>query len=482
MEILENWLRVNRIRHSGDSMVLLFLSSDEVKRRLRSGKVTISVHGLGKLGLPLAVIYANAGARVIGVDRSHEIVDALNQGKTLDSTEPHIHELVERLVLQKKLNATTNGVEAAREAGISVIVVPTLLDEHLRPDLSLVEAAARDIGQGLKKGDVVLLESTVPPGITENFLRAILEEESGLTVSRDFGLVYSPERVYVGRIIADVVDHYPKLVGGMDKKSEEVIAAIYEVIAHKGVIRLGSTRAAEIAKVFEGVYRDVNIALANEMAWICERLGIDVYRVIQAANTQPFSNILKPGIGVGGHCIPVYPNFLTNAIESLGLEPSLIQSARQINLRAPLHTAELAIKELKAAGKSLKTAKVTVLGIAYRGGVKEDRFSPVYPLVEALNERGFKVIVHDPLWSREEATSFPFLFADDLDEATSGADCIIIATDHRQYQEKTLHWFLEKANKPLILIDGRRMFDASQMVKSKDIRYVAIGDLTHSTS
>lgn len=458
-------------------MALLFLSSSEIKSQLRSGKITISMHGLGKLGLPLAVIYANTGARVIGVDRSQEIVDALNQGKTPESTEPHVHELVERLVHQKKLKATMNGVEAARQSDLSIIVVPTLVDEQLRPDLSFLESAAKDIGQGLRKGDVVLLESTVPPGTTENFLRPILEKESGLKVSRDFGLVYSPERVYVGRIIVDVVDRYPKLVGGVDKQSEEVIAAIYEVIARKGVIRLGSTHAAEITKVFEGIYRDVNIALANEMAWICEKLSIDVYRVIRAANTQPFCNILQPGIGVGGHCIPVYPLFLTDVIESLKHKPSLIQTARKINLRAPLHTSELVITELKAAGISLKNAKVTVLGLSYRAGVKEDRFSPIYPLVEALKERGLMVMVHDPLWSRKEAHRFPFPFTDDLEEATSGADCIILATEHQQYKEKTLPQLFENVNKPVILIDGRKMFETTQMMNIKDIRYVAIGEI-----
>lgn len=461
-------------------MALFFLSIEEVKSQLRSGKVTISVHGLGKLGLPLAVIYANAGAQVIGVDRSQEIVDALNQGKTLDSAEPHINELVESLVHQKKLKTTTNGVEAARKSDLSVIVVPTLVDEQLSPDLSFLESAAKDIGMGLRKGDVVLLESTVPPGTTDNFLRPILEKESGLQVSRDFGLAYSPERVYVGRIIADVVDRYPKLVGGVDNKSEEVIAAIYEIIARKGVIRLGSTRAAEITKVFEGVYRDVNIALANEMAWICEKLSVDIYRVIRAANTQPYCNILQPGIGVGGHCIPIYPLFLTDVIESLKHKPSLIQTARKINLRAPLHTTELVITELKAAGKSLKKTKVTVLGISYRAGVKEDRFSPVFPLVEALKERGLMVMVHDPLWSRNEANRFPFFFTNDLDEATSGADCIIIATKHQQYQEKTISQLLKNVNKPAILIDGRRMFDPTQVMNIKDIRYVAIGDIPSS--
>ncbi|MFQ5824460.1 MAG: nucleotide sugar dehydrogenase [bacterium] len=458
-------------------MALLFLSSSEIKSQLRSGKITISMHGLGKLGLPLAVIYANSGARVIGVDRSQEIVDALNQGKTPENPEPHIHELVERLVRQKKLKATMNGVEAARQSDLSVIVVPTLVDEQLRPDLSFLESAAKDIGQGLRKGDVVLLESTVPPGTTENFLRPILEKESGLKVSRDFGLVYSPERVYIGRVIADVVNRYPKLVGGVDKRSEEVITAIYEVIARKGVIKLGSTRSAEITKVFEGIYRDVNIALANEIAWICEKLSIDVYRVIQAANTQPYCNILQPGIGTGGHCIPVYPLFLADVIESLKHKPSLIQTARKINLRAPLHTSELVITELKAAGKSLKNAKVTVLGLSYRAGVKEDRFSPVYPLVEALKERGLMVMVHDPLWSQKEAHRFPFSFTDDLEEATSGADCIILATEHQQYKEKTLPQLFENVNKPVILIDGRKMFETTQMMNIKDIRYVAIGNI-----
>ena len=334
-------------------MTILFLSIDEVKRKFQSGEVTVSVHGLGKLGLPLAVIYANAGARVIGVDYSPEIVDALNQGTPINTAEPQVNDLINQLVSQNKLSATTNGIEAAQVADISVIVVPILIDDDLKPDFSFLASSAKDIGKGLKRGNVVILESTAPPGTTEDFLRPILENESGLNVSRDFGLAYSPERVYIGRIIADVVDRYPKLVGGIDRKSEEVIAAIYEVIAHKGVIRLGSTRAAEITKVFEGIYRDVNIALANEMAWICEKLDIDPRLVVKftpdkKADQWFLTDFLK--VGFQDECLPKdLSAFLTFCVNDLHSKTEILEAAKKINKRV--------ISKLKRTNKKISHSK-----------------------------------------------------------------------------------------------------------------------------
>lgn len=366
----------------------------EVTAALQRGEVTFAVYGLGKMGLPLAISYAEAGGRVIGADVDARVVESLNRGANHIEGEPGLPELVPKHAKQGTLRATTDLAQAARDADVMVIIVPTLLKADNRPDLGIVESVCREIGNGLQKGDLVIQESTLPPGSTEKVLRPILEAASGLRAGHDFGIAFCPERTLSGRALSDIQGAYPKVVGGVDAQSTEAAAGIYEAVNKKGVIAVSSATAAETVKVAEGLYRDVNIALANELALACEELGIDAREVISVANTQPYSHIHQPGPGVGGHCIPVYPYFITKTVRA---PTPLLQTARRVNDSMPAHTVGLLEGALRTGGGALHGAKVLVLGLTYRVGVKETRFSPSLEIVRLLAQRGAEVLVLDPL-------------------------------------------------------------------------------------
>ncbi|NYZ76220.1 nucleotide sugar dehydrogenase, partial [Candidatus Micrarchaeota archaeon] len=297
----------------------------EIVKALRRGDITFSVYGIGKMGLPLAAILADKGARVIGVGRSRETIGKLNKGIS-DIDEPGLGELVRKNVKAGRFSATNDAVGASRQSDVKIILVPTLLDEENNPDLEAVKSVSKSIAAGLQKGDLVILESTAPPGTTENVIKPILEK-SGLKAGRDFGLAHCPERTSSGRAIIDILGAYPKIVGGIDKKSAEACEAIYPVVNKKGVIIVKNLKTAEAVKVVEGVYRDVNIALANQLAVIFDELGVDSYEAFLTANTQPYSNMHMPGTGVGGHCIPVYPYFITKITKN---DSSLLKLAREV--------------------------------------------------------------------------------------------------------------------------------------------------------
>ncbi|WP_297486561.1 nucleotide sugar dehydrogenase [Thermococcus sp.] len=280
-------------------MKLIGLSREEVEEAFRNGKFTIAVYGMGKMGLPLAAVFADHGANVIGVDINERVVEAINRGENHIKEEPGLDELVRRNVEAGRLKATTDGVWAAKQADVMVILVPTLTDERGNLKLGPVYDVAEKISQGLEKGDIVITEATMPPGTTESLVPIL--EKSGIKLG-DFGLAHAPERTMTGTAIRDITGQYPKIVGASDEKTLEAVIGIYETINRKGVIPMSSIKAAEAVKVFEGVYRDVNIGLANELAMWCEEHGLDALEVFKAANTQPYCHIHMPGAGVGGHC------------------------------------------------------------------------------------------------------------------------------------------------------------------------------------
>src|SRR3989344_3694393 len=267
--------------------------------------ITIAVYGLGKMGLPLASVFAKHGFKVIGVDIDKKIVDQINLGKNPVQEEPGLSLLVKSAVKKGLLKTTIDGIQASRDSYIKVIIVPTYLDSKNSPDLDLVKKATETIAKGLSKGDIVILESTAPPGTTINILGKILEDKSGLKMNRDFGVAHAPERISSGTAIDDIEGRLcPKVVGGSDNKTTKIVEQIYNKINKKGVITVENPTVAELIKVLGEVYRDVNIAFANNLYLSCRELGVDAFEVIKAANTNPYCRILTPGPGVGGHCIP----------------------------------------------------------------------------------------------------------------------------------------------------------------------------------
>jgi UDP-N-acetyl-D-mannosaminuronic acid dehydrogenase len=443
-------------------MKVFGLDKETTIRALTAGRVTVAVYGLGKMGLPLAAVFADKGARVIGVDISPQVVAQVNKGNCPVSNEPGLPEMLRASVAGGKLRAATDGVAAARESDVMVILVPSLLDSDKSPDLTAVTAACSSISRGLSKGDLVILESTVPPQTTKDVVLPLLKQ-SGLKEG-EFGLAFCPERTSSGRAIRDITGAYMKVVGGIDKESAETARAIYSVINKKGVIAVSDTTTAEVVKLFEGVYRDVNIALSNELALLCREMGVSFAEVLPVVN-EPFDeehqryhvNLLRPGAGVGGHCIPVYPYFITKTAKS---DTSLIKLARKINESMPYHMVDLIIEGLGDAGRSIKGSGVLILGLAFRGGVRESRNSPAIPIIQRLKRLYANVFLYDPLFSKEEIESFGARYTDSFDDM----DCVVIVTDHQEFREYDWRKIGSKM-RTRVIVDGRQVVDPATVRK-----------------
>ncbi|HKO39834.1 MAG TPA: nucleotide sugar dehydrogenase, partial [Nitrososphaeraceae archaeon] len=424
----------------------LLLSLDH---KIRSGELKIAIYGLGHVGSPLAAAWLRAGAYVIGVDKSKAILEYAREGKT-HIPEPGVNEAFQKGIINKKLSIYDDLVEASKDSFLKMICVPVLAADGTA-DLSAVKNVAVAIGKGLKKNDVVVLNPSVPPGTTEDVVIPILQKQSGLTVENDFYVVYNPERIYEGRAIEDIEQRYPGVIAGSGKKSLEISKKVFSFIYQKGVIAMSNIKSAETEKLFEGVYRDVNIALANELAIFSERLGINFWEVRNAANSQPFCHIHKPGIGVGGACIPIYPQFILKTAKMLEVDCKLTKSGRLLNNSMPKYCVTQALNLIKP--KKSKDLRITLLGLAFRGGVSDTRLSPTYEVIKELQKVKVKeIIVHDPLVKKDDHLSkyTNTYLMNDLEEALRETDLIMIIADHEEYKKLDPHNIGKSA-----LYDGR---------------------------
>jgi nucleotide sugar dehydrogenase len=370
---------------------------------------------------------------VVGVRTDKAIVDEINKGKSPLVGEPKIPELLKEMVTKGQFRATTDGSAAAKESDVIILLVPLLVTDSGEEDYRIIKDAAGAAGKGLEKGDLVVTSTTMPPGATETVVRSVLEESSGLIAGKDFGLAHSPERLMVGRVLRNLYK-FPKVVGGIDDASTEAAAGVYGLFGD--VVQTTSLMAAELVKVAEGTFRDVNIGYANFLAKLCEPLGVDAWEVIAAANedTREHCMIHRPSAGVGGHCIPVYPWFLINKAKEVGVDPTLLRQARYINDSMPFHTVDLIIRCLNAQKKSAKGSTVGLLGISFRSNVKETRFAASLRILELLREYNPKsILAHDPFFSNQELTAYGFT-PSSLEEALK-ADCVVLLAAHTEFQE-----------------------------------------------
>ncbi|WP_321212158.1 nucleotide sugar dehydrogenase [Methanothermobacter sp. DP] len=392
----------------------------------------IAVFGLGHIGLPTAALFARAGFDVTGVDISTETVEKVNIGKS-PVPEPGLDELVAEVVGKGKLRATVDGVSAAEESNVMVVVVPTPVNSDNTSDLSAVISATETISEGLKKGDLVIIESTVPPGACENVVLPILEK-TGLRASGDFGLAYTPERALPNNTLHEMQNN-ARVIGGIDGKSAEMAAQLYGKVTRGEVIVVDDIITAEMVKLMENTYRDTNIALANELAVICESLGIDAIKAIEAANHHPRVNLHTPGPGVGGHCLSIDPYFIVEMAEKHGVPARLIRTAREVNESMPFHVLNIIRDALESAGRDLAGSRVGVLGVAYKGDVADARETPTRPLVAALISEGAEVVVNDP---HVDPVLIKKMGVEpvSLEEALE-SDCVVLMTDHSEYLEIT---------------------------------------------
>ncbi len=423
---------------------------------------SITVVGLGKIGLTLAAVFANNGYKVYGADINEEVVSTVNQGKSHIKNEPGLSELVSEAHNNKTLCATTVTSEAVKQSNIIIVIVPVLVDEDNQIDYQFIDCAVLDIAEGLTKGSLIIFETTIPPGDTRNRFGKKIEEISGLNMGSDFYLAYSPERVYSNRIIQDL-KRYPKIVGGINQKSLELAKEFYADALKCELLEVSSLETAEFSKIAECVYRDVNIALANELARFADKNNVNILEVIAASNSQPFSHIHDPGIGVGGHCIPVYPYFFINK----GLTEGLTPLARKIND----HMADFALSKIEQEIGVLKDKNVLILGLSYRGNVKEPTKSTALMLIEELKERHANVFVNDPQFTDVEIEKYNVQPLKLNDSFVGEIDIVIHQANHKEYENLDF----TKFKKCKLVLDGRNTLNKDE-INHLNITYIGIGN------
>jgi nucleotide sugar dehydrogenase len=426
---------------------------------------TVAVVGAGKMGLPLAAQFADHGWDVIAVDIDPRVVASINDGRSHVGEEPGLAALVERAHAAGRLRATGDGAAAASAADVVVLIVPVMLDVTHHPDHTVMDSAVESIAPGVHAGSLVIFETTLPIGDTRDRYAPRLEAASGLPATGDvaarINVAFSPERLYSGAALANLAT-YPKLVGGLDATSTALAAAFYESVLDAEVVAMTSAEAAEFSKLADTTYRDVNIALANEFARYADRIGVDITEVIDAANSQPYSHIHQPGIGVGGHCIPVYPHFLLDRAPEL----SIVARAREVNDGQ----VDLAVAALERVIGELAGAGVLVLGLTYRHGVKELAYSRALPLIEALQARRARVVANDPLLTDDEITrlgAMPWSWG----TGAAGVNAIVTQTADPRWADLDPAWFPDLQ----VVYDGRNSLGAVIERLPPGIAYRGVG-------
>lgn len=426
-----------------------------LEQRLEEKSAVVAVVGLGYVGLPLAVAFAQAGFNVVGFDIQQKRVDLVNKGQSyvVDIDSKSLSEAV----ANKLLEATTDQ-RRLKEVDAICICVPTPLTKTKEPDLSAVIYESEEISKQLQPGQLVALESTTYPGTTSEVMLPILER-SGLKGGRDFYLAYSPERVDPGSKKYNI-RNTPKVVGGIDSQSTKLAELLYRQVSEV-VVPLSCPEAAEMTKIFENVFRSVNIALVNELTLLCEKMGISVWEVIDAAASKPFGYMpFYPGPGIGGHCIPLDPYYLANKAREYDFHTRFIELAADINEQMPYYVASRIMEALNDSGKSLNDAKVLVLGVAYKKDVEDARESPSLKLIQLLREKGANLSYNDPYIGTIQVSEETLASVELTEERLSMSDCVVIATDHSGYDYQNI---VDKAS---LVFDAR---GATRRLRSNNI-------------
>lgn len=434
-----------------------------LKEKVDKKEASICIVGVGFVGLPLSVHFAKKGFRVFGFDVDGDKVKSMNSGK--DPTNEVGDDELKKTIKENDLSFT-DVPEKIKEADFVIVSVPTPIDESKKPFLKYIEKASETVGKNLKKESIVVLESSVYPGVTEEVVKPIIEKESGLRCDVDFGLGYSPERINPGdadHSLTGVI----KIVSGSDEKTCDILSDLYGKIVKAGIYKAKDIRTAEAAKIIENIQRDLNIALVNELAIIFEKMGMDVYEVLKAAESKWNFHSYRPGL-VGGHCIPVDPYYLVHKARGLGYNPKIILSGREINNYMPVHVSELVIDALRKNNTKAKRASVLLMGLAFKKNVGDIRNSPSKVLIEKLKSKGIDVFGYDPLVSKEMLRKeFGIDIISDLgDLGNEKIDCIVLVTDHDIFKDLATGQIKSIMNSKPIVIDIRRFFDKDEMQKN----------------
>ncbi len=441
---------------------------ERLSKCIEDGSVVVGVVGLGYVGLPLAVSFSKE-FRVIGYDVDDSKIDELSEGRSyvddvsdddldLDSFSP------------------TSDVNELNKCDFIVISVPTPLKEDNTPDLTYIKESAQDIGGILEEGQFVVLESTNYPGTTSEILVPILEEGSGLVAGEDFGVAFSPERVDPGNK-KHSIENTPKVIGGLTPESTRIGKELYSEIIDD-VVDVRDCKTAEATKMVENIFRNVNIALVNELAVIFEDMGIDIWEAIEAAKTKPYGFMaFYPGPGVGGHCIPLDPYYLAYRAKQFDRIPRFIETAGEINDYMPIHTVNLARDGLNRIGKEVRNSNVSLLGLSYKSGISDTRESPSLKIIEELEEIGADIRIYDPHIDSFEMGNKKYVMEGDLGEILDWSECVILVTDHKEFENQELVKKIERKVRKdhLVVVDTRNSLNKLSKLNSEELVYIKLG-------
>ena len=447
-------------------MKILNLSKSEIENIAKEGQISVGVLGLGYIGLPTALLFAKANLRVIGRDIDHAKIEKLRKGEVYTYGEKGLEKLLAEV--RDKFVPTTE-MRDLKDVDVYVLCVPTLINSNKTPNLDQLSNTCHDVAQYLSKDDLVILESTVPPGTTEGLIAKILEEESNLRAGKDFGIAVCPERANPGNILQTLVER-KRVIGGINDRSLMAASALFSLIVKHEPLRVPNCRTAEVVKVVENSLRDVDIAYANMIALYCEEMNVDVGTVINCVNTHPGRKMLKPSAGVGGACIPVNPYFIIQTAKSLNT--ALLGEARKINDFMATHVVAQVVNWLREEGCE-EEARVLILGYSYKSDIGDVRFSPSKNIEDKLMKNGVKVLVYDPHAKAVVSEKQKAMFVDDPYKAAEGAHCIIVIVGHNVFKALDFYALRKKMSKPL-LYDCTFSFD-SESLQRIGFKYRGIG-------
>lgn len=455
-------------------MKLFSLSEEEITDAFKKGKIRICVVGLGRIGLPTACMFAAAGAKVVGVDIDQKVVTEVNSGRCRFQDEPGLKQLMQTVVRESKLKATCDVSSSVAKSDCVVVCVPTPINECKTPNFQAVLESCRRIGESLRKGTVVVIESTVSPGTVEDKIIPLLEGNSGMEAGKDFGIASCPERASPGETL-NHLKTLPRVVGGINSRSFEVAAAMYRTALGVRIIQVRDPKTANAVKLTENIFRDVNIALMNEFAVLYEKLGIDIIEVIDACATKWNFVPHYPGAGVGGPCLPANAYYIINEGLKVGYIPHLIRMAREINDRMPEHVVTLVTEALNNVGKVVSKSKIALLGVAYKAEVHDLQMTPLERVYYKLKIMGASMSIYDPLFKGEDV--FGAVVARNLIDAISNADCIIIGTAHTEFRDLDLDRVAEVGRMPVALVDTQNLI-SPEVATKKGLSFLGVGRRT----
>jgi len=442
---------------------ILEMNESDLIESIQSGKLNICVIGIGRIGLPTALSFANSGLTTIGVDINEKLVEMINSGNFPLKDEPGYDVIFDKVIAQKKFRATTNFAEGVNSSDVIVLSLPTPMDENNIPDYTALLSVAKKLHDEMSDGKLVIIESTVEPNFVEKDFLEILEgEDQKLKLGKNFNLGVCPETANPGQILNDF-EKLPRLVGAMDEKTQNTIIKIYKHVFTVSLIPMPNCKTANAVKLTTNVFRDLNIAFVNELALIFEKAGIDIMTVLEAAKTKYNFQVHYPSAGVGGPCLPVNSYQMINFAKNFTSKTfGLVEDGRKINEMMPSHTVDLLKDALSEVGKSITNSSILILGVSYKPDVKDIQLSPVERIVEIINNNGGKISIYDPFYKNSEI--FGIKTSNDLILNLEKCDALIIATAHKEFHDLEPSFLKSKMKTPII-IDSKciiNQFDAKK--------------------